>query len=502
MAAQPDALNWFTPLPPARNGIADYAAMLLGEMARLTPCVCYCEDPLADAPDGVEVRDPVQAFRHLGAGSRILHQIGNNEGHVFALDALRRHGGVASLHDLSLLYVYELGTPRREVLFGHMQAPSRALGETYARHWKEAGLKTSANYVLFDMVGEVLSRSRRVIVHSDYARRKLAATHGAEAAEKLVVIPHFAKAIADRSAEAARERLGVGPEEILILTSGFATRVKRFDWLVEALDRLRREGRRFRWIHAGQEKADEVKLTERMHAGGLGDVARVTGYLSEDDLDSCIMAADIVVNLRFPSVGESSGTLARAFAAGRCCVVNDTAAYSEIPRDIVVHIPVFDTVGALVRALDRLIADADLREAFGQRARHFARTSLSVATVARRYLEAIDGSRPPGAVRSSAGRAAKARQPSGPVRLSVDVVDAMPDLSTLLRPAVEDFELTLWFATADRLAAAALDEPSFVASLLGPHVDVEAIRFVHPGASERRSVAGERIGILVSGRAC
>ena len=84
-----EALSWFTPLPPARNGIADYAAMLLGEVAGLTPCTCYCEDPRAEAPEGVEVRDPLQAFRYLTPRSRILHQIGNNAGHGFALRGLR-----------------------------------------------------------------------------------------------------------------------------------------------------------------------------------------------------------------------------------------------------------------------------------------------------------------------------------------------------------------------------------------------------------------------------
>ena len=49
---------------------------------------------------------------------------------------------------------------------------------------------------------------------------------------------------------------------------------------------------------------------------GPAPVTTVTGYLGEADLDGYILASDILVNLRFPSVGESSGTLARAFAAG------------------------------------------------------------------------------------------------------------------------------------------------------------------------------------------
>ena len=493
-----EALSWFTPLPPARNGIADYAAMLLGEVAGLTPCTCYSEDPRAEAPEGVEVRDPLQAFRYLTPRSRILHQIGNNGGHVFALEALRRHGGVVSLHDLSLLYVYELATTKKEVIFGQMQAPAPALGEAYARHWSDKGLKTSANYVLFDMIGEILRRASAVIVHSDYASRKIRAMHGAVADGKIEVIPHFAKPTVPASSQAARESLGIVSDHPLILTSGFATKSKRFDWLIEALIHLRDEGRPFVWVHAGQERSEEYPLTDRIRDCGLSGISTVTGYLSEDELDAYIAAADVVVNLRFPSVGESSGTLARAFSAGRCCIVNDTAAYAEIPRDVVVHLPVFGTVRALVHALDHLIADRTLRETFGRRAQYYARTALSLDTIARRYLKVIEAARPaPDSARPLPGVSSSEAKP---IRVSIEADRGVPDLSTALAPGTGPFELTLWFASAETLAAAAMDEPALVASALGPHVEVESVRFVQ-GHAARREGATDRIGLLVAGSA-
>jgi hypothetical protein len=62
------------------------------------------------------------------------------------------------------------------------------------------------------------------------------------------------------------------------------------------------------------------------------------------------------VNLRFPSAGESSGSLARGFAAGVCCVVSDTGAYAELPRDAVLHVPLAGAVPALAEALAALAA--------------------------------------------------------------------------------------------------------------------------------------------------
>jgi len=487
-AARP--VNWFTPLPPARNGIADYSAMLLAEMVKLAPCTCYCEDALAETPEGVEVRDPVQAFRHLRPDDLILNQIGNNRGHVFVLEALRRHGGVVSLHDLSLLYLYELATPRTEELFAHLLARGDTLTEIFSRQWKEAGLKTLANYTLFDMTSEVLRRADAVIVHSEYARRKLAAVHGAEATKHLAVVPHFAKKLSIRS-EQARHQLGIGSDEVLIVTSGFATRYKRFDWLVESLAQLRAAGRRFRWIHAGEERPQEYDLTREIASRpGLSDCAGVTGYLDEDQLDAHIAAADILVNLRFPSVGESSGTLARAFAAGRCCVVNDTAAYTEIPRDVVVHVPVFDTVACLARALDQLIAEPALRAAFGQRAHYYARTALSLGSVARSYLDVIQ--------EAERRRPAPVAAPTqAPLRVAVEAGQTLPKLSTLVGGQSRPFEVTIWFRSADDIAARSTTAPDMVRRIIGPDLKVDGLRFVRPPRADDSG----RIGLLVTGLA-
>jgi hypothetical protein len=119
----------------------------------------------------------------------------------------------------------------------------------------------------------------------------------------------------------------------------------------------------------------------------LKKIATITGYLPESELDTYIAAADIVINLRFPSVGESSGTLARSYAAGNCCIVSDTAAYSGIPRDKVVHIPVLQASSVLARALIDLIDNPDHRRGIGARARQWAAHELAVDKVGKRYAE-------------------------------------------------------------------------------------------------------------------
>ncbi len=505
-------LSWFTPLPPARNGIADYAYMLLEELRQIRSCVVYCDDVLATAPAGIEIRDQAQAFRFLSPDSPILHQIGNNGGHVFVLEALRRHAGVVSLHDLCLLYLYELCSPRLESIMAGMLSQNSALGDVFGRQWKESRLKTQANYVLFDMVGEVLSLADGIIVHSRYALNKLRATYGVDATSKIAVIPHFAPALKITSRLDARRRLALPADETIVLTSGFATRAKRFDWLIDALEVLLQRGVPFRWIHAGEERPTEFPLREVIERHPLlRQVSTITGYVSESDLDAYIVAADIVVNLRFPSVGESSGTLARAFSAGRCCIVNDTAAYTEIPREAVVHIPIFDTVPALIRAMEALLRDTALRALFGERAQHYARNALSLRTVARQYSDVVDAVHRPRPMRTPLSpRRSPKGQPSSRATMARVEIDkaAQLDASDLRRriSGIDGaFEAILWFDSADDVARYSLDAPGLLQGAFGPHVTIETVRFLPrpPGRnrSSDRTDGSDAVGLSILGRA-
>ena len=53
-------------------------------------------------------------------------------------------------------------------------------------------------------------------------------------------------------------------------------------------------------------------------------------------------ATDLAVNLRYPSAGETSGTLIRAFESGKPVAVSDYAQFAEFPDDCVVKIPFGD----------------------------------------------------------------------------------------------------------------------------------------------------------------
>jgi glycosyltransferase involved in cell wall biosynthesis len=389
-ASPVNSVNLVSPMPPVRNGIADYAYMIAGELQNYFEVKIFSENMAVKNPPGTKVFDWRQIFRYGKDDVPHLYQIGNNKDHRYCLTCLRNRAGVVTLHDLQLLYLYEISEPKEDDLARLMRRTDPTIGHQWASHWRDNGIKTSANYVLFDMVGDIVDNASRVIVHSRFAANKIRAIYGADVADRTVVIPHFAPTIDLEPRARSKRKLGFEADDLLIVTSGFASKAKRLDWVIECLSEVARRGHKFRWIHAGEERENEFALSAAISAEPyLKGKCYVTGFLSADVLDSHIAAADIVLNLRYPSVGESSGTLARAFAAGACCVVSDTAAYVEIPRNCVVHTSVFNPIPSLVAALEGLIKSPEVRRYFGDNARRWAVNDLSIQRIANTYAETL-----------------------------------------------------------------------------------------------------------------
>jgi glycosyltransferase involved in cell wall biosynthesis len=467
-----ERLTAFTPLPPERNGIADYAAMLLGALAEHYECEAACEDWLAEAPPGVAVVDPALAHRRAAEG-RVLHQLGNNPGHGFVLQALRRCPGVTTLHDPGLLHLRQTtDAPRDEILAGLRDLP-RPFAR-YARQAARDGRWSRADHLLFDTAGEVLARSRALVVHSRFARNRLRALHGEAATAHVEVIPHLLPPFAVPSRAEARARLGVPPDAFLVCTAGFATAAKRFDWLLAALELAAERGAAPLWVHAGAERPEEFPLAAAVaERPALRGRARVAGYLSEAALTDHVAAADALVNLRFPSAGESSGSLARAFAAGTCCIVSDTGAYAELPRGAVLHVPLAGAVPALAEALAGLAAGPARAAAIGEAGRRFALAEMALPVVALRHRALIEASRDRPVVVPPARAAAP---PPATVALALGPDLTAAAVARALRGTEGPCRLLLAAPDLAALAEFSLDRPVLLDALLPPWAALRAVR--------------------------
>jgi hypothetical protein len=161
---------------------------------------------------------------------------------------------------------------------------------------------------------------------------------------------------------------------------------------LRAFRRLLRVEPRARMILVGEPHPD-LPLAHMIRSLDLSASVRVLGRTEIGDFMGYLAATDVVVNLRWPTVGETSGTLLRAFSLARPSIVSDVGAFSEFPQDICVHVPVGDgEEDVLFGALQLLATRRDLADALGARARAWVERECSwqhVAGLYHSFLESV-----------------------------------------------------------------------------------------------------------------
>jgi glycosyltransferase involved in cell wall biosynthesis len=175
--------------------------------------------------------------------------------------------------------------------------------------------------------------------------------------------------------------------EPLVGCFGYLNMNKRVPELLRAFASLRRErpGARLLLVGATGERFDVERRLERL---GLTDGVVRMDYVPEERVWSLMAACDVLVNLRYPTMGETSGSVIRALSLGKALVVSDVGWFSELPGGAVLKVPVDDYEVATLRAALGLAADnaAELGEA----ARAFVEREHDLARVADAYVAALE----------------------------------------------------------------------------------------------------------------
>jgi glycosyltransferase involved in cell wall biosynthesis len=102
-----------------------------------------------------------------------------------------------------------------------------------------------------------------------------------------------------------------------------------------------------------------------------------------------IAATDIAINLRYPTVGETSGSLLRVMAGGVPAIVTDAGWYQELPEGTCLKLPPEADEAALAAALQTLADDVNRRQQIGAAAREYIAQTHRWEDAANAYLAFI-----------------------------------------------------------------------------------------------------------------
>ena len=173
-----------------------------------------------------------------------------------------------------------------------------------------------------------------IIVHTTKMRDQLVTDFGLPPL-KISVIPHGVMTALPETAmtvSQARERLGLGPEERVLLFFGSIVRYKGLDHLVEAIAALRDEGKKYRMVIGGEIKGGPDywnAVQDQIDASGLRDQTRIDvgGYIPDEEVETYFKAADVLV-LPYRDIFQS-GVLFLAYRFGLPVIATDVGSFKE-----------------------------------------------------------------------------------------------------------------------------------------------------------------------------
>ncbi len=393
------------PLFSSVSGIADYINELVPYLAEEMEIVLFSDEPFPASSLIMEKegeRKPLPSFpaRYIhhfiksGDLDILNYHLGNNITHAYGYFNLRFFKGIVTLHDLLISpFIFEM---------------SRDISPMIIK-WELEGLTN--NKFSDDLFSEFLSRwhldsslpllrnikenAYAIIVHNQWMKQQLEKLLG-NSRPDIHVIPMGINIPGDISPEAKdniRKQMHLNKETFVVISFGNITPNKRLNKAIEAFAWFHKIYRDSVFIVVGKFiEEDHRKYIQNICAFyNVDDAVRFAGYITSAKLIEYLAIADLGINLRYPSFGETSASLLRALAMGIPCLISDTNQYREFPDTCTFKIPPDQSNEAdlIINYLLYFAADREVLSHVSIAARKYVCENHTLSSAAQKYAEIL-----------------------------------------------------------------------------------------------------------------
>ncbi len=393
-AARLPRLAFISPLPPLQTGIADYSEMLLPQLARHYDIEIVTDQPDIGSP-WIESNFPVRSLawfdQHADDFDRVLYHFGNSNFHMPMFALLERHPGIVVLHDFFLSGVLGNVDP-------NPSEPHFFLRTLYHSHGYHALVDYSRNGLnstiwKYPCNKQVLDHATGVIVHSHYPRELAEHWYGPGIDANWHTVPLLRGVPLSIARDTACQLVGLPPAAFITCSFGMIGRAKQnirllHAWLASSLS----DDKNCYLIFCGENEPQDygAEMCRIIAESGKADRIRITGFASTAQYQAYLGCADIAVQLRTLSRGETSASILDCLGNGIATIINANGAAAEISDELLLKLPDDFAQDALSAALTLLWQNPEQRASMAMRAAEHVRTLHHPALVGDRYYTAIE----------------------------------------------------------------------------------------------------------------
>lgn len=389
-------LAFVSPLPPERTGIAGYSIDLLPALSQHYEIDLVTVQEQVHLPSGCDfpVRNIEWLREHRHTVDRVLYQMGNSPFHAYMLPLMEDLPGTVVLHDFYLGHLAHWIEEHRQ--------PGKWRSMLYSSHGYKA---LQASYAdpehskfEYPVNWDALGRARGIVVHSKLAQSLIRTWYDERTASECEVVPLVRTTQHSTDRAIARQRLGIDDDAFMVCSFGFLDPAKLNHRVIKAWMNSRlRANHRCLLVMVGENHGGEYgrQLFELIDSGSASERIRITGFTDQVSYTDHLAAADLAVQLRERSRGETSAAALDCMNHGVPLIVNGNGSMAELCPNSVRILPNEFTDHDLIHAMESLFDSADERSRLGASARDWMREHHSPEKCAQRYFAAIErGHRP------------------------------------------------------------------------------------------------------------
>jgi glycosyltransferase involved in cell wall biosynthesis len=392
---------FFSPVRPQKSGIAIYNQNLILELKKYVDIHLFLDD-------GVIPEDPslgdisYYSYKEFGEihmhhpYDQIIYHMGNNTLHKYIYETLLKYPGIAVLHDYVLHPFVQHITALDGKPAQYIQEMKEAYGDEGERIANSFvhGIYPPVDFMKYPLNEKIINVSQAIIVHSNFVKGLIYQN------DKTHVIP-LGRSVVHLDQDLITEtrvKFGLDANSLVIGCFGYMNPNKRVSTLLKVFYRLATQYTNLLLILVGDiNPSMRHELLRFSRENSIEDNIRIIGYVPEDQYFGYLSCADIVVNLRHPTMGETSGTQLDAMAFGKPLIVSNIGSYAEIPDSCCWKVDLGDVEEEeLYEYLRALVTDKQLRDRMGRNSQKYLEKYHSWEDVGKQYLKIIlDGTQTP-----------------------------------------------------------------------------------------------------------
>lgn len=378
-------INWFSPLPPAKTDIAEYTIRLLPALAKNCQLELWTDQTIYDRELNHYAK--VNSYQieslpwaRINQADLNIYQIGNNPDFHQQIWQVSYHcPGLVVLHDVKLQHffggIYRDINKDKHGYLKQMRYYYGIPGEIAAEKFWDGKISTESMAERYPLTALALKNSLAVITHSQQAYTKLK--------QENLWLTGYIPLPYPSQVQLLNKKAKNNREYYQLIIFGYIGVNRCLEIVLESLAQFpQRECFRLD-IYGEIWNASYIK--QRINELDLNSLVTLHGFVPETELENALANSDLAINLRYPTMGEASGSQLRVWSHGLPSLVTKIGWYAELPDDTVAYVHIDHEIEDIHQHLQAFIKDPERYRTMGKKGQNWLEKNHSPES----YVQAI-----------------------------------------------------------------------------------------------------------------